>query len=237
MGVPVRAAATILIMALLLSACGKPHGGSAGSGSAAPAASSAAASAAPAAPPLSARALADKLLAPGAFDLSAQGYPPGSQALTCDNGGAGDDFDIRCRALLTDNDRGGRPAIVEIQLFDHDAEFIALDTPFKDHIADLNQNWSMATTPDITVKSNRTGVSAKLPAACHQALGRRNSPAYCDIMQSPRVFIVAGVAPVHASTHTLHMGGDSSSPDQADYDTDHASDLAMLVLTQVAGQQ
>jgi hypothetical protein len=234
----VRLAAILVIAALALAGCGKPHPPQVKGGGADKSTLSQAAPATPAAPqtpPPSAHALAEKLAAPVHFDLSGQGFTPWRGPITCAPPIQGETFVMRCRAFLHDPDRGGQPAIIDIQLFDQDQDFTALDAPLKAHIESFHETWTLANTPDITVKSNRTGQTRVIPAACHQAIGRRNSPAYCTLMQTPRIFITTGVRPDHASTHTLNMNN-THGPDDASYDADHASDLAVFVMGQVSAQ-
>jgi hypothetical protein len=227
--------AMVLMAAAALAGCGKPHGPRVAS-SAPPAASSGAAvqatAAQPAAAPLSAWDLAGRLAKPGAFDLSGLGYAADGP-LTCQGPGQGDDWGARCRVSLRDNDRGGEPAVVEIQLFDRDADFDTLTAPLKSNIAAAHQHWTLTYTPDITLKVKATGVTRQLPGLCLQALGPRNSPAFCAVMLTPRILVMTGVRPIEASSHSVEIG--ANAVHDANRDVRHADDLATLVLGQVDG--
>lgn len=242
----IRLASALVLATLALSACGKPKPAV----SAAPHLASAASdtpsaprpSAAPAAPvapeadaaSLSPAELADRLLA-GPFSLAGLDFSDDTP-LACDSKpGASDAWTVHCQARARDGERGGRPAMVEIQLYDHDVDLAMVSQPLQDHIASLNQEWALNNTPDITVTNKASGATTKMPVTCRQALGRHNSPAYCELMETPRIVVVTGVMPLHPSTRSLSMSADDTKADSSQ-DADHAADLGLIVIGQIGSK-
>jgi hypothetical protein len=56
-------------------------------------------------------------------------------------------------------------------------------------------------------------------------------------MPGPRVLIVAGVKPLNAASEGLQISVDGDGKSETDKDVDHASDLAILAMTQVDEQK
>ena len=181
--------------------------------------------------PVDPHTIAGRLVQPGHFDLSGQGFST-DEAITCTSGGHNDAYAVRCDAAFHDAARNGGPAVVEIRLYDADQTLDAIDAPLKASVARMHDRWTLANTPDITVRSHATGQTRTIPGACHQALGRSNSAAYCVIMQSPRIAILTGVRPLRSSTRQLNISANGNAGD-ANQDVNHASDLAMFVIGQM----
>jgi hypothetical protein len=216
--------ATGLVLMLVAAACGL---GACGKKPKPSAASSAAA--APAAPLLSARAMADKLL--GGDFAPGDGYTV-REALQCNPPTNNEPWTLRCRALLNDPGREGRPAIVDIELYDHDTSLASDDAMMKEHIGSFGNDGTITVNPSITKRMAKTGQTITLPTDCFQALGARNSPAYCMTLANPRVIITTGVAPAHSSSRggiTISADG----KDSASEDSDHASDISVMVLAMI----
>ena len=182
--------------------------------------------------PLAAKDLAARLLAHG-FVPKQDGYSV-QQALTCNPPGAGDAYAVRCIAFFHDAQRGGLPAVVEIRLYDRDQTLAPLEKPLIDHVASLKQRWSMDIEPAIVLTKQSTGVQSKAPADCHQGLGAANTPAYCAVLFTPRIFITTGVRPSHAATTSLTIN--TKGPDPNQVDTDHSRDLAVLVIGMIGSE-
>jgi hypothetical protein len=111
-GLPGSLAAGLVLVVVTLSGCGKPP---------APLSSGPSAAAASA----SARELAGRLVA-HPFNVSALGFST-AQGTICDPAGAGEAYAWRCRVAVRDSQRGGLTAIVEVQLFDQEQDFAALE--------------------------------------------------------------------------------------------------------------
>ena len=182
--------------------------------------------------PLAAKDLAARLLAHG-FVPKQDGYTV-QQALACNPPGAGETYAVRCIAFFHDAQRGGLPAVVEIRLFDRDQTLAPLEQPLIDHIASLKQRWTMDIEPAIVLTKQSTGVQSKAPADCHQGLGAANTPAYCAVLFTPRIFITTGVRPTHAATTSLTIITKGTDPNEAD--TDHSRDLAVLVIGMIGSE-
>lgn len=174
--------------------------------------------------PIAAKDLAARLLA---HFVPKDGYTV-QQALACNPAGAGDNYAVRCIAFWHDAQRGGQPAVVEIRLFDRDQTLAPLQQPLIDHIASLKQRWTLETQPDITLTRQSTGAQSHAPSDCHQGQGAANTPAYCAVLFTPRVFITTGVRPIHAATQSLTIVTKGTDPNQADIE--HSRDLAVQVI-------
>ena len=229
------AAGTALLTAsLLLADCRKPPAPAAQPNSSASAASPAATSAAPASQGLlPAQTVANSLLN-GGFSA-----PPGysiRQALSCNPPTAGEAWTLRCEAYLNDDQRGGEPAMAEIDLYDHDVTLQADDDRLKQHIASFPDTDSISTNPNVTETMAKTGQVVSIFTVCRQAVGSPNSPAYCIVQANPRVIIMSGVHPLHpysrgGITFTMVDGQPKSSVSQ---DCDHASDLSLAVMSMLS---
>jgi hypothetical protein len=211
-----RRAAMLLIAACALCACSRPSS---------IASSSVGAEGEPLpAPP---RVVADRLL--GGDFVAPSGYTI-LQRLACEAPAHGEALTIRCRALLNDQERRGQPAIVDIQLYDHDVTFAAEDAPVSAHIDALHGEDTITDNPSFT-KTTKSGHKVKLDTACHQARGRQNSPAYCTIMPNSRVMVITGVRPLHAASHGMTVSiVNGVQHNTAAEDTDHASELSLQIL-------
>jgi hypothetical protein len=228
--------AIVLACSGLLTGCGKPpHSGSSSNPSPPASANtgvSPSATATKQSSPLAAQTLADRLLASG-FAPDQDGFTI-LHPLACEPAGKDDEGTVRCHASFADDQRHGQPAFVEIQLFDRDVPFAQRDKPLKDHVAGLSGRWSLDIDPDITVTRKSTGVKTKLDGACHQSLGHANSPAFCAILFTPRIFIISGVKPAHSSSTSVTMApGDG--PDPNAQDINHAKELAVLLIAMIGG--
>ncbi len=213
------------MLAILLAGCGK--GDDAKNAKAANAAAqntpATQAAATPAAPP-SAQAVASRLVASGI--APSQGDFTLGVPMACEPASPGDAWVLRCRAMFYDGERNGNPAVVEIQLFDHDMDFAAADKTLKANVAALGGDWTMDTAPDISFTAKDSKTATKLAAACHQSLGQYNSNGYCAVMATPRAYLAAAVSPKNESTTKLTIStGKGKDPDQVD--VDHAQALAI----------
>jgi len=185
--------------------------------------------------PLGAHELAVRLLGPSAFELGDWGYHTDAP-LACEDGGPTDDWSVTCRATFRDDERGDAEAKVQLVFFDHDADFAAVDDPVKQHVLGLDSEWKIEDDPSLTLGNEKTGEQRKLPAACHQGLGQQNSPAFCVVQFTPRVFVMTAVQPAEASTDHLTISTDSNGASGNDKDAQHGEMLAMLVMAKIADQ-
>lgn len=152
---------------------------------------------------------------------------PGSgkqQALNCIRGSAKNDWAYHCVATLVDAVRGGRPAVVEIMIFNNSYDFASRDAQIKAVVARLNGRWSLDYASEIGI--NGEGRAISLKGACHQSRGQTNSPAYCLLPVASNVLIFSQAAPAEASSEeiTTSQKGESDSFD----DMAHAGTLASL---------
>ncbi len=176
---------------------------------------------------LTADVIASQLLADH-FAPNQDGFEP-LHPLTCAAAGKDGDRVVRCQASLADGQRDSQPAFLEIQLFDRDMKFAPLDKPVKDHVASLSGRWSLDIDPDITLTTKSTGQKAKLDGNCHQSLGNSNSPAFCAVLFTSRIFVITGVKPAHSTTTSITLApGDGPDPNAEDIN--HAKELAVLAI-------
>jgi hypothetical protein len=150
---------------------------------------------------------------------------PGSgkrQALNCIRSSGGNDWAYHCVATLVDTVRGGRPAAVEIMIFNDSYDFASRDAQIKALVTRSNGRWSLDYAPEIGIKGEGRTISLK--GACHQSRGRANSPAYCLLPVASNVLIFSQAAPAEASSDeiTTSQHGESDSFD----DMAHAGTLA-----------
>ncbi len=150
---------------------------------------------------------------------------PGSgkrQTLDCIRGSSKDDWAYHCVAALVDSMRGGRPAAVEIMIFNDTYDFVGRDAQIKALVVHLNGRWSLDYAPEVGI--NGDGRKISLKGACHQSRGRPNSPAYCLLPVARNVLIFSQAAPAEASSDeiTTSENGESDSFD----DMAHAGTLA-----------
>lgn len=174
--------------------------------------------------PASAQAVASRLVTSGI--APSQGNFTLGAPMACEPASPADAWVMRCRAMFYDGERDSNPAVVEIQLFNHDMDFAAADKTLKANVAALGGKWTMDTAPDITFTAKDSKTETKLPAACHQSLGQDNSSGYCAVIATPRAYLAAAVSPKAESTKTLTIfTGNGNDPDQVDID--HAQALAV----------
>jgi hypothetical protein len=140
-------------------------------------------------------------------------------------------FAIKCRTILNDAARGGAPAVVDVQLYDHDVTFDQEIAPVKQQIADMEQRGDnlMSSNPDLS-SEDKAGKKTVFQTSCHQVLGAKNSPAYCGMLVSPRVFVVSAVVPAEASTRQIVLSAKEGNDTDSGRDLRHGGDLAFLGL-------
>ncbi len=146
----------------------------------------------------------------------------------------GDEGTILCRTVLADAHRGGHSAVVDVKLFERDVTFADQDDVVKHQIADIKGGSTVNSHPDIN-KKEKDGRQGKMEAGCHQIIGPVNSPAYCGLLFSPRVFIMAAIPPARPSTEIINLSLNHAA-DSAQ-DVTHAEDLAFVGLMLVARAQ
>jgi hypothetical protein len=184
---------------------------------------------------LSAADLAARLAKPGAVDISDQGFRT-TKDFACAKPGSGDAWAARCRAVYSDAARGGGLAGVEVQLFDKDVDFKALDASIAQKVENTDHQWLVSTTPTFTIKDKKTGQSRTPPTGCHQALGPQgDGPAICAFEYSPRIVVIAVVQPIVPASQSMVIRTDGNSKgDESLRDVDHANDLALAALAHVS---
>ena len=179
----------------------------------------AATGAASADPPQSAQALANILAKSG---IEAGSGFKVTRAMTCGKGRDPQDPSLHCTTFLADAGRGGRPAYLEIMVFDRATDFEARAEKIKAAV-EVSGRWTIEWQPDVTLSNSKTGGSLKLPAHCYQARGDNNGDAFCLIQASNHALAFAQVKPAHPSSDSISVGKGSTSYE----DTEHASDLAI----------
>ncbi len=186
-------------------------------------------------PELKAAELAARIAKPGAVDISDQGFRT-TRDFACEKPGSADAWAARCRAVYSDAARGDGPAGVEVQLFDRDVDFKALDAAITQKVENTDHQWLVSTNPKFTIKDNKTGQSRNPPTGCHQALGPQgDSPAICAFEYSPRIVVISVVQPIVPSTESMVIRTDGNTQgDESLRDVDHANDLALAALAHVS---
>jgi hypothetical protein len=208
------------LLALACTACGeraRPHTDAAGDPSARSSESPLATT--PRAPGTKPEADAAQLISHG-LTIAERGFAVRTP-LTCRAADAGDSWSQLCRVLLSDAERRGENAVIDIRIYDHDVKFSEEDAGVQAHVEGLPHEFTLNTSPRLQFTSNK-GVIRLPESACHQSFGHRNSPAYCTLMLNSRVMIMAGVRPLRFSTMVPKVG---DGPDASNRDVARASDL------------
>ena len=115
-------------------------------------------------PPQSAQALANVLATSGIETGS--GFTV-TRAMTCGKGRDPQDPSLHCTTLLADAGRGGRPAYVEIMIFDRATDFEVRAEKIKAAV-EVSGRWAIEREPDVTLSNSENGTSAKLQGHCYQ---------------------------------------------------------------------
>lgn len=144
----------------------------------------------------------------------------------------GEAWALTCRTVLSDAKRDGRPAAVDVQIYDHDVTFASEIPKVKQRIVGMQGEGDslIVYTPEFS-SDDPQGRKQVFETQCHQILGAKNSPAYCGMLVSPRIFVMSGVSPAEASTRDIVIsakGADGS--DSSSGDAHHAADLAFIGL-------
>jgi hypothetical protein len=146
------------------------------------------------------------------------------EKLACQQSANGESWGMMCRAVLTDPERGGQPAIVQIQLYDRPVDFATEELPFNTHVQSLHASATMLSSPEVSKQMN-DGSEAHVLGACHQGRGTPNSAAYCAFMPPANVaLLVVGVKPLHPASK------EEDDSDASPEDTKHAKDIALGLL-------
>ena len=140
-------------------------------------------------------------------------------------------FAIRCRTILSDAKRAGAPAVVDVQIYDHDVTFADEITPVKTQITDMQQRDDslMSSNPDLS-SEDKAGKKTAFQTSCHQVLGAKNSPVYCGMLENPRIFVVSAVVPAETSTLQFVLSAKEGNDTDSSRDLRHGGDLAFLGL-------
>jgi hypothetical protein len=136
--------------------------------------------------------------------------------MLCKKGAAEAGYLYRCTAAMTDGERGGRTAAVEIMIFQN-YDFARLEAPLKQAVTASSAPWKADYSNNISITLAGRRYSPR--ASCHQARGPRNGLAYCLTAASSNVAVFTQVAPLRA-------GITSADTNTMDEDMERAAILA-----------
>lgn len=151
----------------------------------------------------------------------------------CMRGATGSDSAYHCVAAITDENRRGKIAALEIMIFNGAYDFAERNAEVKAAVARLNGRWSLDSDPEMSL--NGDGRTISLKASCHQSRGRENGPAYCLLPVTRNVLVFTQVAPAQASTQAITTRA-NGEPDSFD-DMTRAGNLASLGAVAVLGAE
>jgi hypothetical protein len=143
------------------------------------------------------------------------GFRP-SGPMRCNKGGTGTGYLYRCTAAMTDGDRAGRTAAVEIMIL-RNYDVAQLEAPLKQAVAASSAPWKADYRNKLSI--TLAGRRYSPLASCYQARGPRNGLAYCLTAASSNVAIFTQVVPLRA-------GITSADSNTMDEDMEHAVILA-----------
>ena len=144
----------------------------------------------------------------------------------------GETWVLTCRVVLSDAKRDGRPAAVDVQIYDHDVTFADEVPKVKQRIVGMQgQGDSLIVyTPEFS-SDDPQGHKQVFETRCHQIQGAKNSPVYCGMLVSPRIFVMSGVTPAEASTRDIVISAEGADDsDSSSGDAHHGADLAFIGL-------